>query len=371
MSTLPARRPLLVVSHPAVRATNQMPYAQMRRHGWEPYIVTPATWRNDYASEAFEHEVLGGLEGRVIGRRTALTGRIQRHVYLTDVARLIRQVRPAAAFIEEEPTSMPALQWGWALQRARVPWGVQADETLDRRHPAPARWIRRWCLANAAYVATRSPGAAELTRGFHDAVATPLIPHHVPPWSVLPRQPRERFVVGYAGRFVAEKGLDVLVDAVSGLADVTLRLVGNGPLRDELRARAARGAVDLQIDTTVTPEHMAAAYASFDVLVLPSRSTPTWEEQFGRVLVEAMWCGVPVVGSNTGEIPWVIASTGGGIVVPEGDVTTLREMLRRLRDTPALCNQLAAQGRHNAQARFSVEAVARDLDAALVAALKT
>lgn len=369
MSGTTASRRLLVVSHPAVLAMNQLPYAQMRHHGWDPYVVAPSRWRHDYASDPFEHEVLGDLDGRMIGRRTAFTGRVQRHVYLTHVSRLIREVRPDAAFVEAEPTSVPALQWGWALRRAGVPWGVQADENLDRRHPAPARLIRRWCLSNAAYVATRSPGAAELMRSFHAAVPTPLVPHHVPPWNAPTVAPRERFVVGYAGRFVAEKGLDVLVDAVSGLAGVTLCLVGNGPLREELRARAAQRAVDLQIDTGVAPEQMAAAYARFDVLVLPSRSTPAWEEQFGRVLVEAMWCGVPVVGSDSGEIPWVIASTGGGMIVPEGDAGTLREVLRRLRDTPALRRQLAAHGRENAQARFSVEAVARDLDAALVAAM--
>jgi glycosyltransferase involved in cell wall biosynthesis len=146
--------------------------------------------------------------------------------------------------------------------------------------------------------------------------------------------------------------------------------VGNGPLRDELRERAAARTVSLEIDTTVAHDMMAAAYASFDVLVLPSRTTDTWAEQFGRVLVEAMWCGVPVVGSDSGEIPWVIESTGGGAIFPEGDVHVLRETLCRLRDAPQLRRELAARGREQAQARFSVEAVARRLDAALTAAVE-
>jgi len=45
---------------------------------------------------------------------------------------------------------------------------------------------------------------------------------------------------------------------------------------------------------------------SLDVLVLPSRSRSFWKEQFGRVLIEAMACGVPVIGSSSGEIPNVI-----------------------------------------------------------------
>jgi glycosyltransferase involved in cell wall biosynthesis len=54
------------------------------------------------------------------------------------------------------------------------------------------------------------------------------------------------------------------------------------------------------------------------------------DRQFGRVLVEALWCGVPVIGSQSGEIPWVITATGGGALYPEGDVDALADLLRRL-----------------------------------------
>jgi glycosyltransferase involved in cell wall biosynthesis len=110
---------------------------------------------------------------------------------------------------------------------------------------------------------------------------------------------------------------------------------------------------------------MAEAYASLDVLVLPSRTTRTWVEQFGRVLVEAMWCGVPVVGSDSGEIPWVIETTGGGLVFPEGDVASLRQALVRLRDDPSLRRRLAADGRHQVEQQFSMAASARGLDQAM------
>jgi glycosyltransferase involved in cell wall biosynthesis len=114
---------------------------------------------------------------------------------------------------------------------------------------------------------------------------------------------------------------------------------------------------------------MGAAYGRLDVLVLPSRTTPTWAEQFGRVLVEALWCGVPVIGADSGEIPWVINSTGGGLVVPEGDVEALRAAIVRLRDSPALRRELSERGRERVNEHFSVQAVARELDRALLQAL--
>jgi glycosyltransferase involved in cell wall biosynthesis len=356
---------LLVVSHPAVLAVNQLPYAELRGLGWDPFIVAPARWRHEYSAVAFAPEALPALAGRVAGRRVILPGRVQRHAYVTAIARLLAQVKPHAAFVEEEPTSVPAVQWGRALRHAGVPFGLQADENLDRPYPAPARAFRRWSLANAAFVAARSPSAAALLRRLHPRVPTPVIPHHVPAWPVVVPAARERFVVGYAGRLVAAKGLDVLIDATASVAGAELRLVGNGPLREALAARAAARGVALEIDTAVRHDDMAAAYSRFDVLVLPSRTTPTWAEQFGRALVEALWCGVPVVGSDSGEIPWVIESTGGGLVVPAGDVGALRQALVRLRDDPALRQELAARGRERAHERFGVQAVAAGLDDAL------
>jgi glycosyltransferase involved in cell wall biosynthesis len=197
-------------------------------------------------------------------------------------------------------------------------------------------------------------------------VVAPVIPHHVPAWPRLERTASDdRFVIGYAGRLVPEKGLDVLIDAVAGIEAVRLRFVGNGAIRAELEDRARAAGVDLEVDTTVKHADMARAYRSFDVLVLASRTTPTWAEQFGRVLVEAMSCGVPVIGSDSGEIPWVINTTGGGLVFREDDVADLREKVSRMIGSPALRAELAQRGGSRAQELFGVDAVARGLDAAL------
>lgn len=362
-------RRLLVVSHPAVLAVNQLPYAELRRYGWDPFLVVPAKWRHEYAAAAFPPEVLPELQGRVAGRRVIFSGRVQRHAYVTRPGRMLTSLRPEVAFVEAEPTSVSAAQWAEPLSRSGVPFGVQADENLDRPWPLLARLFRWRTLARAAFVAARSPTAAALVHRHRPEVPAPVIPHHVPAWPVAPRYPRDTFVVGFAGRLVAAKGLDVLIDAVAGTDRMNVRLVGNGPLREELLVQAARLGVALEIDTTAKHEEMASAYAGFDVLVLPSRTTATWAEQFGRVLVEALWCGVPVVGSDSGEIPWVIRATGGGIVVPEGDPAALRDALVRLRDSPELRRELAARGREQVYAQFSVEACAREFDRALRAAI--
>jgi glycosyltransferase involved in cell wall biosynthesis len=95
-----------------------------------------------------------------------------------------------------------------------------------------------------------------------------------------------------------------------------------------------------------------------DVLVLPSISRPNWKEQFGRVLVEAMACGVPVVGSTCGEIPNVVGDAG--LLFPEGDVAGLRDCLARLQADAELGARLAEAGRARVAERFTQQRIAAE-----------
>ncbi len=93
-----------------------------------------------------------------------------------------------------------------------------------------------------------------------------------------------------------------------------------------------------------------------DVLVLPSVSRPSWKEQFGRVLVEAMACEVPVVGSTCGEIPNVIGDAG--LLFPEGDLDSLRDCLKRLLSDEPLRQRLGQLGRQRVLAHYTQARIA-------------
>lgn len=348
---------VLIVSHPAVLDVNQLPYAALADHGWEAWLVVPARWRHEYAAGSIAPTVLPDLAPRRSLRRVALPGRPQRHFYVSALSSLLRQLRPDVAFVEAEPTSLSALQWSRALTNQGIPFAVQAAENLPRTYPWPARVARAYTLKHASLVAARSPAAGRIVRHHAPQLATPLIPHHIPPWKPPPRDHGARpFTVGYAGRLVPQKGLDHLLEAVSRIPGTRARFVGNGPLLEHFERQVAEG-FPLEIVTDVDHASMASAYASFDVLVLPSLTTPTWTEQFGRVLVEALWCGVPVVGSSSGEIPWVISTTRGGEVFREGDVAQLQSILERFKASPELRRDMAARGRQAVERLFSVEAV--------------
>ncbi len=146
-------------------------------------------------------------------------------------------------------------------------------------------------------------------------------------------------------------------------------MIGSGPLETRARRRAAElGLTDRitwerGVPSTLIPERLR----SFSVLVQPSLTRPNWKEQFGRAIMEAMACGVAVVGSTSAEIPRVIGEAG--LVVPEGDAAALRDAMARLLADRRLRDELGARGRLRVLDRYTSARIARDTVAAYLSAL--
>jgi glycosyltransferase involved in cell wall biosynthesis len=233
---------------------------------------------------------------------------------------------------------------------------------VRRRYPPPFSFFEHYTFRHAAYGIVASAEAAAIVRdhGFGGPLAQ--IPQTgIDPELFAPNSPPSGpFTIGFLGRLVPEKGVIDLLEAVAGLPQARLLLVGDGPLRPQIEARARTadlaGRVELRpaVPTTQVP----AVLATINVLVLPSRTTANWKEQFGRVLVEAMACAVPVVGSSSGEIPTVLGDAG--VLFPEGDVAALRAALCQLRDDGALRQDLGAKGRQRALHHYTQAALARE-----------
>lgn len=155
-----------------------------------------------------------------------------------------------------------------------------------------------------------------------------------------------KFTVGYSGRFVEEKGIRVLLEALTQVKfEFQLLMLGRGPLEDEIRAFAqAQGWQDrLKIVSGIGHSDMANYQNCMDVMVVPSLTRTFWMEQFGHVIIEALACEVPVIGSNSGEVPNVIGEAG--LITPEGDVARLGEALERVAASPQVRAELGRAGR--------------------------
>jgi glycosyltransferase involved in cell wall biosynthesis len=175
--------------------------------------------------------------------------------------------------------------------------------------------------------------------------------------------PDDALVLGFMGRISRVKGLETLFEAVSLLEDLPwhLVLVGDGDHMKPLQENAmSRGLASRVHFTGYVPHTEAPRYLSFfDVLVLPSETQPNWKEQFGRVLIESLACGTPVIGSDSGEIPHVIARSKGGLTFPEGNTDALARALKMMIESPGLRTKHANLGRSFVLAEHTNLALAR------------
>jgi glycosyltransferase involved in cell wall biosynthesis len=172
----------------------------------------------------------------------------------------------------------------------------------------------------------------------------------------------DRFTVGYTGRFVEEKGIRVLLKALIGAEfDFQLLMLGRGPLEAEIRAFAVRHGWDdrIKIVSGIGHSDISRYQNCMDVMVVPSLTRPFWKEQFGHAIIEAMACEVPVIGSDSAEVPNVIGEAG--IVIPEGDPAALRAALNTMAASPELRQQLGQAGRRRVLEHYTHEKLARQL----------
>jgi glycosyltransferase involved in cell wall biosynthesis/GT2 family glycosyltransferase len=236
--------------------------------------------------------------------------------------------KPDLIDLHEEPNALAtaeilALRW---LRRSRAPYLLYSAQNIEKRYPVPFRWFEKRALrgAAAAYVCNVEAGEILERKGLAGpAVSIPLgVDLH--DFSPAERdEPGPHPVIGYVGRLEKHKGVAVLLDAVALNSEWRLRIVGDGPESTTLRARARTLGIADRVEFVgfVQGEQLAARYRELDVLAVPSLPTPSWREQFGRVAVEAMASGVPVVASSSGALPDVVAAAG--VLVEPGDAVDL------------------------------------------------
>lgn len=163
-------------------------------------------------------------------------------------------------------------------------------------------------------------------------------------------------VIGYVGRVVREKGLEVLLDAVAAMTHpAQVLIVGDGEARSDVEKHAQSIGLGQRVCCVdhVAYDDVAAYLNAIDILVLPSRSTPHWKEQFGRVLVEAMGCKVAVIGSDSGAIPEVVGDPQW--IFPEGQAAALAMLLDRLAANPIELAAARERGYQHALRTYAVE----------------
>ncbi|MFF2833124.1 glycosyltransferase [Cellulosimicrobium cellulans] len=242
-------------------------------------------------------------------------------------------------------------------RRPAPPYLLYSAQNLDKRYPWPFRWFEARALRDAAAVSVCNDEAGRIVRAKGARRRVETVPLGVDPAVFAPApdvvpdvartgQGAARLLVGYAGRLAHHKGVDVLLAAVASDDRLDLVVAGDGPDRAALEEAARPLGGRVRFVGALAGDDLVAFYRSLDVLAVPSRETPGWVEQFGRVAVEAMACGVPVVASRTGALPDVVG--GAGLLVAPEDPAALRAALARVRDEDSLADRLRAAGTERA-----------------------
>jgi len=340
-------------------------------------VVVPPYWRDERGVMRLEREHTQGYE--LVVERMALNGHFHLHFY-PGLAKHFRGTKPLIVHIDEEPYNVAAWQ---AMRLAKIHKAKAVFFTwqnIRRRYPPPFSLVESYNLRTADYAIAGNSEAVRVleAKGYRGPVRV------IPQFGVDPEMYRvsgfgfrvsgseveslqpttynlQPFTVGYVGRLVEEKGVHVLLRAAAGLSGAwRLRILGSGPQRSHLERLAAELdiAERVSFEDPIPSTQMPGYYSQLDALVLPSLTRPNWKEQFGRVLIEAMACGVPVVGSDSGEIPNVVGEAG--MIFAEGDERALRARLSQLIAAPALRDELARKGRERVLAHYTQAQVAAE-----------
>jgi glycosyltransferase involved in cell wall biosynthesis len=369
-----ATRRLLTIGHSYVVAGNRrLAHAIQRAAGgtWEVHVGAPDYFHGgrDLRPVRFTRP---GPEPCPV---TPLPARLTRFVHLFTYGRGVRDLLRSGWDVVhawEEPYILAGAQLA-AATPAGSRFVFRTAQSLDKWYPPPFSWFERYSLGRADGWICSGRTVAENLLGRPGYAGKPMarIPLGVDvgvfrPDPAAGAAVRRELgwaaggppVVGYLGRFVPEKGLGLLTRALEVVrAPWRALFVGGGPQEAELRAWAARFPDRVRVCTTVGHASVPRYLNAMDVLAAPSQTTPRWREQFGRMLVEAMACGVPVVGSDSGEIPFVL--DGVGEVVGEADEAGWAKALGELIESPVRRADLADRGLAAAHDLYAWDEVGR------------
>ncbi len=295
--------------------------------------------------------------------------RIRTHIYYYHgISQVLRSEKWNLVHVEEEACNLATYLAVRESCRRRIPVVFSSGKTIFQNFPVPFNFFEKYVYKSATGAVVGGSNAMDVLRrkGFDkpaERIQLGLDPNMFrkvdasalrDKWSLT-----KSFVVGFAGQVVRRKGLDTLMKALALLPnDSALVLVGSGPDFAHFKLLAIELGISERVRWEPWADHreITKFMCAFDAFVLPSRTTKTWREDFGRVLIEAMACETPVVGSDSGEIPHVIGDAG--LIFSEGNEQELARHLHRLMDDSSLRESLGRRGRERVLEHFTYSKVA-------------
>jgi phosphatidyl-myo-inositol dimannoside synthase len=363
---------VLTIGHSYCVAMNRALVREVARDPeLEITVAAPSYFHGDLRPIALEPEPPGSPL-RVVPLNTRLSRYI--HIFRYDgsaLKALIQEGQFDVVHAWEEPYVFAGYQIARALHDSPARFCFRTAQSYVKNYPPPFSYFERAVLARAqGWIAGASlVYQAMLKRGFPEGTGR-ILNLAVDLAEFRPISPSARAqvleelglqspVIGFVGRLTRAKGLDVLMQAMEkvGARPWSLLLLGSGEYQQKLHEWAAHHGWSNRVKVLLVKHGDMPRYvASMDLLAAPSQTMKNWREQFGRMIIEAFACGVPVIGSDSGEIPFVIGDAGR--VVGEADVAGWAQSIEQLLGSPQMRGELMARSLARAP-QYSVATIAR------------
>jgi glycosyltransferase involved in cell wall biosynthesis len=356
---------LLVVDHNALEPLNRKLYeAIVNLGGIELRLIVPTKWNNTFTTLRFESPA-EKLPYELFSSEVLFHSRTHRLIYRS-LAKHVRRFSPDVLYMNAEPENFQSYEAALMKKSSKLVFSSwrNVDHAVDG-YPYKLsfihKFIEKFVLQKSTHGILFNNSAKKIfdRLGFTQTSVIPP-PVDISIFAPMKREKRSKFVIGFVGRLVKAKGVEILLKVLATLPQsCEAMIVGDGPERESLQTLANELGIlsRAQFVGAVASAKLPLLLATMDVVVLPSLTTRHWKEQFGRVLIEAMACGIPVLGSTSGEIPNVIGDAG--LIFKEGSVEGLRLGIERLRGDASLREDVGARGLRRVQTDYALQVVAR------------
>jgi glycosyltransferase involved in cell wall biosynthesis len=351
----------IIVSHLYADPANRAKLRSLAGLGVALAVAVPDRWcSSDGVSYGTQSGDDGGFRVVPIPVRGPV-GQPERLLWnASTLRRLVTDFRPDLLHIEEEPWTQAATLAIRLARRQVIRSVLSTAESLPRSYSIAQRFRRERNLrAATGVIGTNRLALALATKRRLAAPHLTLPQLGVSPPPAVPRVSHPALGIGFFGRLVPERGLDLLFRACVGLAGKwTLTVVGTGPSQEELERLAQRLGISARISWlgALPSEAVEDVWPRLDCVVLPARTTRRWVLTVGRAALQAMAHGVAVVATDSGALPDLIGDAGR--VIPEEDVPALAAALQQLYADRSECERLGAAGRRRVLEQFSDDAIA-------------
>jgi glycosyltransferase involved in cell wall biosynthesis len=344
-----------------------LPHEISRISGFKIKILVPPYWKEIWSKgkqylEKIKNDRLDITEGN-----TFFTGNLHFAFFRNKLINILRSFQPDIIDLENEPFNFGSFQLvvcrNLFSKNSKIL--LHASQHEFKNYPFPFNLTEKFVLKNTDAILVRNSMARDvlLKKGFSGILE--IVTHGIDTKAFKPTSkgkkvgkinPEKKPIIGYVGALAEHKGLRFLLEAAIDI-DCKLMLIGDGPEKQSLIKQANQLSLDVDFISSQKHSKVAEYMNHMDIFVLPSLTRSNWVEKFGRVLIEAMSSGVPVIGSSSGEIPNVLGDAG--LVFKEGDSKDLHQKIALLVENPELRMQYSQKARNHVVEKYSWKQIAK------------